>query len=194
MPTPPTSEQRSRLSQHRHRQQPERGNCRYVRSSLRLSSGAVLTQLYFAGLDRRSRDKCRQQLSLPHPGDVRAEPLGFGLRPGQWLPALDRKPVHDRRDAQRSLCSRPADGRPTAESSYYSTLFFNSWWTNALPTAPDQLRQRIAFALSEIMVVSDTGPLNNNGFCQRLIITITCSTTPSPISGPCWRKSALLQR
>ena len=30
-------------------------------------------------------------------------------------------------------------------------------------TAPDQLRQRVAFALSEIMVVSDTGILNNNG-------------------------------
>ncbi len=29
--------------------------------------------------------------------------------------------------------------------------------------APDQLRQRAAFALSEILVVSDTGPLNGNG-------------------------------
>ena len=31
----------------------------------------------------------------------------------------------------------------------------NAWWTAAV-TAPDQLRQRVAFALSEILVVSDT--------------------------------------
>ncbi len=48
------------------------------------------------------------------------------------------------------------------QNPYPSTLFFNSWWKNAV-TAPDQLRQRVAFALSEITVVSDTGPLNNNG-------------------------------
>ena len=45
---------------------------------------------------------------------------------------------------------------------YPSTLMFNAWWKRAV-TAPDQLRQRVAFALSEIMVVSDTGTLNNNG-------------------------------
>jgi len=44
------------------------------------------------------------------------------------------------------------------QNPYQSTLMFNSWWTNAV-TAPDQLRQRIAFALSEIIVVSD----NNSG-------------------------------
>ena len=45
---------------------------------------------------------------------------------------------------------------------YVSTHMFNSWWRNSV-TAPDQLRQRAAFALSEILVVSDIGPLNNNG-------------------------------
>ena len=35
---------------------------------------------------------------------------------------------------------------------------FNAWWKTSI-TAPDQLRQRVAFALSEIMVVSDDGPL-----------------------------------
>ncbi len=45
---------------------------------------------------------------------------------------------------------------------YPSTLTFNAWWRRAV-TAPDQLRQRVAFALSEILVVSDTGTLNNNG-------------------------------
>ena len=45
---------------------------------------------------------------------------------------------------------------------YPSTLMFNAWWKKSI-NAPDQLRQRVAFALSELMVVSDTGPLNNNG-------------------------------
>ncbi len=43
---------------------------------------------------------------------------------------------------------------------YPSDRAFNSWWQQSV-TAPDQLRQRLAFALSEIMVVSDAGPLNN---------------------------------
>jgi uncharacterized protein (DUF1800 family) len=44
------------------------------------------------------------------------------------------------------------------QNPYQSTLFFNSWWKNSI-ASPDQLRQRLAFALSEIMVVSD----NNSG-------------------------------
>ncbi|MBL9114286.1 MAG: DUF1800 family protein [Verrucomicrobiaceae bacterium] len=39
-------------------------------------------------------------------------------------------------------------------------LFFNAWWRNS-NTGSDQLRQRIAFALSEIVVVSAQGPLDN---------------------------------
>ena len=48
------------------------------------------------------------------------------------------------------------------QNAYGSNLLVNSWWKNSV-TAPDQLRQRAAFALSEILVVSNTGPLNNNG-------------------------------
>lgn len=47
------------------------------------------------------------------------------------------------------------------QNPYTSTLLYNSWWRNSV-TAPDQLRQRAAFALSEIFVVSNTGPLDNN--------------------------------
>jgi len=47
-------------------------------------------------------------------------------------------------------------------NQFGSNLLFNSWWKNSV-TAPDQFRQRAAFALSEILVVSDVGPLNNNG-------------------------------
>jgi uncharacterized protein (DUF1800 family) len=38
------------------------------------------------------------------------------------------------------------------------SLTYNAWWRNSM-TGADQLRQRIAFALSQIVVVSATGPL-----------------------------------
>ncbi|MDB6022445.1 MAG: hypothetical protein JWQ04_2302 [Pedosphaera sp.] len=44
---------------------------------------------------------------------------------------------------------------------YPSTLWFNTWWQQSV-TAPDQLRQRVAFALSEIMVISENGVLQDN--------------------------------
>ena len=44
---------------------------------------------------------------------------------------------------------------------YPSSDWFNTWWQNSV-TAPDQLRQRVAFALSEIMVVSESGTLQDH--------------------------------
>jgi hypothetical protein len=44
---------------------------------------------------------------------------------------------------------------------YPGSLLFNTWWQQSV-TAPDQLRQRVAFALSEIMVVSQQGALQDN--------------------------------
>ena len=45
-------------------------------------------------------------------------------------------------------------------AQFDETLTFNAWWRNSIVGA-DQLRQRIAFALSEILVVSAQGPLDN---------------------------------
>lgn len=48
---------------------------------------------------------------------------------------------------------------------YPSSLFTDTWWKYSI-TGSDQLRQRLAFALSEILVVSwnnNSGPLQNNG-------------------------------
>lgn len=45
-------------------------------------------------------------------------------------------------------------------ATYDGSLMFRSWWRNSI-TAPDQLRQRLAFALSEILVISEAGPLDN---------------------------------
>jgi len=47
---------------------------------------------------------------------------------------------------------------------YNGNMVFNDWWNLSI-NAPDQLRQRVAFALSEIMVVSDQGVLQDNGTC-----------------------------
>jgi len=44
---------------------------------------------------------------------------------------------------------------------YPSSLTYNAWWQQSI-TAPDQLRQRVAFALSEIMVISQNGVLQDN--------------------------------
>ena len=41
------------------------------------------------------------------------------------------------------------------DTNYSASYYDNAWW-NAAITAPDQLRQRVALALSEIMVISDT--------------------------------------
>ena len=44
---------------------------------------------------------------------------------------------------------------------YQSPDWFNAWWQNSI-SAPDQLRQRVAFALSEIFVISEHGTLQNH--------------------------------
>lgn len=45
--------------------------------------------------------------------------------------------------------------------AFDETLSFNAWWWRSV-AANDQLRQRVAFALSQILVVSGQGPLDNN--------------------------------
>jgi uncharacterized protein (DUF1800 family) len=54
------------------------------------------------------------------------------------------------------------DNPDPTQPSYAGSAVFNTWWQQSI-TAPDQLRQRVAFALSEIMVVSDQGTLQDNG-------------------------------
>jgi uncharacterized protein (DUF1800 family) len=63
--------------------------------------------------------------------------------------------------ASRTLPEVFANVTSNPQNPYPGALMFNAWWKRSV-TAPDQLRQRVAFALSEILVVSDTGPLNDN--------------------------------
>jgi uncharacterized protein (DUF1800 family) len=89
----------------------------------------------------------------PSPSDM-AEVKAVGYR--SWIEA--QFAISATKNVPYVLANLSAD----PQNPYVSTLMFNSWWKNSI-TAPDQLRQRAAFALSEILVVSDVGPLNNNG-------------------------------
>jgi uncharacterized protein (DUF1800 family) len=73
-----------------------------------------------------------------------------------WLDAQFALP------ASRLLPEVLANITPNPVNLYPGMLTFNAWWKQSV-TAPDQLRQRVAFALSEILVVSDEGVLFNNG-------------------------------
>ena len=55
--------------------------------------------------------------------------------------------------------------RQTLNVPFNSTMTWNAWWKQSV-TAPDQLRQRMAFALSQILVISDVGPLYLNARTQ----------------------------
>lgn len=89
----------------------------------------------------------------PSPGDIATvQSLGYtGWIDNQFsLPATRHLPL---------ILANPS---PDPTALYPGTAVFNNWWRASI-TAPDQLRQRVAFALSEIMVVSEVGVLDNNG-------------------------------
>ena len=62
--------------------------------------------------------------------------------------------VYDQLNAPPTLTQPFIDAYATSGQYLDTDTFQEAWWKNAI-TAPDQLRQRVAFALSEIMVVSD---------------------------------------
>jgi len=85
------------------------------------------------------------------PGDIAAvQSLGYaGWISNQFsLPVSHHLPV-----VLANISPDPTDPFP-------SSLTFDTWWQQSV-TAPDQLRQRVAFALSEILVASENGPLAN---------------------------------
>jgi uncharacterized protein (DUF1800 family) len=61
-----------------------------------------------------------------------------------------------------SLTNVWANANTDPNNPYPSQVWFNNWWQQSI-TAPDQLRQRVAFALSEIFVVSE----NNDNLTGR---------------------------
>lgn len=85
-------------------------------------------------------------------------PSGGKTRYELWIEDQFSKPTTISLD--EVLRTRRADAQ--GGSAYDETLFFNSWWRNSI-SGQDQLRQRVAFALSQIQVISAQGPLDNCG-------------------------------
>lgn len=73
-----------------------------------------------------------------------------------WIEDQFTKPVGNHLPEVLRLENASAEG-----GAFDEQLSFNAWWWRSI-TGEDQLRQRVAFALSEIMVVSGQGPLDNN--------------------------------
>jgi hypothetical protein len=89
----------------------------------------------------------------PSPSDIASvQALGYT----NWIDNQFALPVSH----HLPLLLANASSDPT--TPYPSSLVYNTWWQQAI-TAPDQLRQRVAFALSELMVVSQNGVLQDNG-------------------------------
>ena len=98
----------------------------------------------------------------PSPSDIAAlraiVPSGGKTRYELWIDDQFTKPASD--TLPEVLRTERSDAQ--GGSAFDETLLFNAWWRNSI-TGADQLRQRAAFALSEIHVVSAQGPLDNNG-------------------------------
>ena len=87
----------------------------------------------------------------PTAGDIAAvQSLGYE----GWINSQFALPV------SRHLPIVHANVTADPTTAYPGNLTFNTWWQQSI-TAPDQLRQRVAFALSEILVVSESGVLQD---------------------------------
>jgi uncharacterized protein (DUF1800 family) len=96
------------------------------------------------------------------PADISAlralTPTGGKSRYELWIEDQFSKPVTQSWPEVLRTFRADAQGG----SALDETLFFNSWWRNSI-SGQDQLRQRLAFALSQIHVISGQGPLDNRG-------------------------------
>lgn len=90
----------------------------------------------------------------PTPAEIlRVQQIGYEawLNEQFALPATEHTPYIDARAASLALLDPPQ----SVSQNHRQEV----WWLRSV-TAPDQLRQRVAFALSEIFVVSDVGVLS----------------------------------
>ena len=88
----------------------------------------------------------------PGPSDItNVQSLGYN----SWIDNQFALPV------THHLPTVLANVSASSATLYPSSLLYNTWWQQSV-TAPDQLRQRVAFALSEIMVSSQNGVLQDN--------------------------------
>ena len=88
----------------------------------------------------------------PSPADIASvQSLGYS----NWISAQFALPVtHHLPVVYARKSADPSNPYPSSD-------WFNTWWQNSV-TAPDQLRQRVTFALSEILVISENGTLQDH--------------------------------
>tara|TARA_R110002049_G_scaffold185580_3_gene353819 strand:+ start:45758 stop:47848 length:2091 start_codon:yes stop_codon:yes gene_type:complete len=81
----------------------------------------------------------------------------------------------------RAMVARNGHALDAQNGSALPNYRYEAWWHIAL-TSEDQLRQRVAWALSQIFVIGDTG----NQFNNRNIYNIRQTGTPAERSIPLW--------
>ena len=74
-----------------------------------------------------------------------------------WIDAQFAKPI----TLHEPLVEASRNTTNPTNNTYTGDQIANAWWRQSI-RAQDQLRQRVAFALSEILVVSEIGPLDEN--------------------------------
>lgn len=92
----------------------------------------------------------------------------IALAPTLHLPMMDqvaryegaRQQVRDLATTAQAMSIMPGSMMPVTGMVDTNDRLY-TWWTTAA-TSPDQLRQRVAFALSEVLVISDQGPALQN--------------------------------
>lgn len=77
-----------------------------------------------------------------------------------WLDQQKTLPITLQRPALEAQVASLVQSDPR-NGPFYRPYRVERWFNTAV-TAPDQLRQRVAFALSQIQVISDVGTLDNN--------------------------------
>ena len=93
----------------------------------------------------------------------------IALPPTLHLPQMDlisqykgaREQLRTLAATSQTMSIMPGTMMPLPSASLATSDRLYTWWTTAT-LAPDQLRQRVAFALSEVLVVSDQGPALQN--------------------------------
>lgn len=112
------------------------------------------------GLEDASRLASRATFGMPYEEIVRISAMGAEA----WLDEQLTMPYSSHEEFADLLLQKLQRGEITTDGPNLALIisFWRGAWWNRAMTAPDQVRQRVAFALSEIFVISALGTLAAN--------------------------------